>query len=117
MEDEGKGEGGGKGGWWGGGLAKEPASQCARVCQNYPSVNYSLVSPRVQEAFCFVFCFLAKKKQNTEFTKLSSVWTPRNVLASPSVTFVLSLFGVAPSIAVHGVPVHVRFSCGCEGKF
>ena len=30
---------------WGGarGEAKEPASQCARICQNYPLANYSLV--------------------------------------------------------------------------
>ena len=33
-------------GWGGGRQAKEPASQCARVCQNYPPANYSLVSPR-----------------------------------------------------------------------
>ena len=27
-----------------GGAAKEPASQCARVCQNYPLAIYPLVS-------------------------------------------------------------------------
>ena len=37
VENEGKREGGGEG--WGG-PAKEPASQCARVCQNYPLANY-----------------------------------------------------------------------------
>ena len=36
----------GKGGGWGlgWGQAKEPTSQCARVCQNYPLANYPLVS-------------------------------------------------------------------------
>ena len=41
MREKGKGWGGV--GW---GPAKEPASQCARVCGNYPVVNYPLVSPR-----------------------------------------------------------------------
>ena len=40
----------GWGGWGvGWGLAKEPASQCARVCRNYPLANYPVVSPRCQE--------------------------------------------------------------------
>ena len=38
MENKGKGRG----------QAKEPASQCARFCQNYPLANCSLVSPRSQ---------------------------------------------------------------------
>ena len=32
--------------WGGRGGVKEPESQCARVCQNYPLANYPLVSPR-----------------------------------------------------------------------
>ena len=40
LENEGKGEGGGQ--------AKEPASQCAHVCQNYP-----LVSPRNEDEIPF----------------------------------------------------------------
>ena len=42
VEKKGKGEGVGLGS----GQAKEPASQCARVCENYPLANYPLVSPR-----------------------------------------------------------------------
>ena len=44
VENEGKGEGGGEGGGVGWGQAKEPASQCARICQNYPLAKYPLVS-------------------------------------------------------------------------
>ena len=40
VENEGKGELGGEGGGGGVGQAKEPASQCARVCQSYPLANY-----------------------------------------------------------------------------
>ena len=41
VENEGKGEGwGGVGGGVGWGQAKEPASPCARVCQNYPLAIY-----------------------------------------------------------------------------
>ena len=50
VEEEGKGEGGGEAVW---GPAKELASQCARVCQNYPLANYPLVPPRfLQESGC-----------------------------------------------------------------
>ena len=45
VEYEGKGEGVGRVGV-GWGQAKEPASQCARLCQNYPLAIYPLVSPR-----------------------------------------------------------------------
>ena len=45
-ENEGKGEGGGEEGWVGWGQAKEPASQCIRVCQNYPLAICLLVSHR-----------------------------------------------------------------------
>ena len=38
VENEGKGEGHGEGGVWE--QAKEPASQCARVCQNCALANY-----------------------------------------------------------------------------
>ena len=46
VETEGKGKGVGRvgGGWE---QAKEPASQCARVCRNYALANYPLVSPRI----------------------------------------------------------------------
>ena len=37
---------GGEGRAVGWGPAKEAASQCARVCQNYPLANYPLVSPQ-----------------------------------------------------------------------
>ena len=47
LENEGKGKGVGRVGGWGGGLAKEPTSQCARVCQNYRLANYPLVSPQI----------------------------------------------------------------------
>ena len=40
------GEGVGRTGGVEWGQAQEPASQCARVCQNYPLGNYHLVSPR-----------------------------------------------------------------------
>ena len=43
MENEGKGEGCGKGGVVGWEEAKEPASQYARICQNYPLAIYPLV--------------------------------------------------------------------------
>ena len=43
VESKGKGWGGG----WG--QAMEPASPCARVCQNYPLANYPLVSPRLEK--------------------------------------------------------------------
>ena len=59
----GRGLGSGSGGWWevvflwkmaekwgwgvGWGQTKEPASQCARFCQNYPLAIYPLVSPRI----------------------------------------------------------------------
>ena len=52
MENERK-RGRGWGGWAvGWGPAKELASQCARVCQNYPLAIYPLVSPdpRVRDA-------------------------------------------------------------------
>ena len=39
---KGKGSGEGRGVVWE--LAKEPASQCACVCQNYPLTNYPLVN-------------------------------------------------------------------------
>ena len=42
VENEGKGEGSGEGGV-GWGQAKEPASQCTRVCQNYPLANYPII--------------------------------------------------------------------------
>ena len=42
MENEGQGERGGGGLGVGWELGKEPASQCARVCQNYPLANYPL---------------------------------------------------------------------------
>ena len=35
--NEGNGEGCGEGGGWG--QAKQPASQCARLCQDYPLVS------------------------------------------------------------------------------
>ena len=41
VESEGKGEGGGEGEGVGWGPAKEPASQCAHVCQNYGSLPFS----------------------------------------------------------------------------
>ena len=47
VENKGKGEWGGGWGGVGWGPAKEPASQCARVCQNYPLAIYPLVSPRI----------------------------------------------------------------------
>ena len=46
VEYEGKGEGGGEGQRMGWGQAKELASQCAGVCQDYPLPNYPLVSSR-----------------------------------------------------------------------
>ena len=42
VANEGKGWGGWGVGWE---QAKEPASQCAHVCQSYPFANYPLVSP------------------------------------------------------------------------
>ena len=46
VENEGKGEGvGSVGGWGGDRQAKEPASQCARVCQNYPSNFLDYTTP------------------------------------------------------------------------
>ena len=48
MEDEGKEEGGRESGVVGWGEAKQKASQCAHVCQNYPLAIYPLVSPRNQ---------------------------------------------------------------------
>ena len=44
VKNKGQREGGGEGavGW---GQAKEPAIECARVCQNYPLENYPLDSP------------------------------------------------------------------------
>ena len=42
VEKRGKGKGGGRWGV-GWGKAKGPASQCARVCQNYGLANYPLV--------------------------------------------------------------------------
>ena len=48
LENEGQGEGGGEVEGAGWGQAKKPASQCARVCQNYPLAIYLLVSPRIQ---------------------------------------------------------------------
>ena len=43
VENEGKGEGGGEGGGVGSGQAKEPASQCERISQNYSLAIYPLV--------------------------------------------------------------------------
>ena len=47
VEIEGKGEWGWEGSGAGWGHAKELASQCVQVCQNYPLANYPLASPRV----------------------------------------------------------------------
>ena len=45
-----KGKGKGRVGGWGGRPAKEPASQCARICQNYLLVNYPCdCDPDIQE--------------------------------------------------------------------
>ena len=46
VANKGKGEGGGDGGGAGWGQAKEPASQCARVCQDYLLAK---VSPRKKQ--------------------------------------------------------------------
>ena len=48
LEIEGKWGGHQEGGGVGWGQAKELASQCARVCQNYPLAIYPLVSPRLK---------------------------------------------------------------------
>ena len=58
IREKGRGEGGG---WWvvGWGQPKELASQCTRVCQNYPLANYPLVYPRpmhLQASVC-IFAF------------------------------------------------------------
>ena len=56
-------EGGGWGGWGvGWGQTKEPASQCARVCQNYPSTNYP---------FSFSPITTRKLRENLVITALS----------------------------------------------
>ena len=53
MREKGKGVEKVEGGVGWGGLAKEPASQCAHVCQNYPLANRPLVSPQTYfDLFC-----------------------------------------------------------------
>ena len=51
----GRGRAGGGVGW---GLVKEPASQCARVCQDYPLANYPLVClPKFRNNMEVSHCF------------------------------------------------------------
>ena len=52
-------------GW---GPAKEPASPCARVCQNYLLANYPLVSP-VQQATLTTHTLLTKGVEVTPLIK------------------------------------------------
>ena len=67
VENEGKGEGRGEGGGWGVGLAKEPASQCACVCQNYSLANYPLLSPRSPSGNSIQF--------SLDLSQLGQLWT------------------------------------------
>ena len=46
----------GAGAGWG--QAQEPASQCARVCQNYPLAIYPVVSSRRKSDFCRILGIL-----------------------------------------------------------
>ena len=57
VENEEKGKGVGRVAGVGWGQVKEPASQCARVCQNYPLAIYPLVSPRFFSDLIFLKCF------------------------------------------------------------
>ena len=68
VENEGKGEGGGEGG----DRQKEAASQCARVCQNYPLANQPWVSPRSRrprETLCQTFGISGLEAQETRQPK------------------------------------------------
>ena len=81
--NRGRGEGGGEGGGVGWGQAKEPASQCARVCQNYPVAIYplycfSLNSQQVMQSTplplrsIMVSCIRLRKNKMMTMTKIPS---------------------------------------------
>ena len=61
-------------GW---GPAKDSASQCARVSQNYPIANYPLVSPRSQLAS-------GPERKRLALSKMCNLWCPEDVTREPS---------------------------------
>ena len=92
-ENEGKGGGGGEGEGVGSGPAKEPASQCARVCQNYPlaihkgqkeHIHFStkLSGPRPRPSILSEDTMGGGKKRGRKTSRMTP--SPKGVLDPPS---------------------------------